>query len=492
MDSYLHGTRCGVATRLRVALMSGFIVALVGTATTRGAHAQQGGIIPDKELMITSLAVVDDASRTANSCDRTTAAPGSLPAWSFGRLMKDMSGSHDPSDFTLQWLRTWERGQAINGDVVDARASIEREIVQPWLARSGGRKLDLRKAPFRLLAIAYRPDLRDRTKGKAGEGRFIFGALDRKCRPLEFTVIFEYTLPAESCSQTLRWAARFHALGAIPFGERYNAALEAITEKFTAPRTSSRMPNGSLLSQLRTNEIALGSSWQLREFSLVSTGGRHGALLRPATVKQTPKASLNNSPALRNLINRNQRAILNEAFIVPPTMLGGASEANGEVWQADGILNNDARHKFALNTCSGCHSAETNVSFVHVEVRGAKMKSKLSPFLLGTTVIDPVSGVERSFSEMERRVSDYSVLLNTKCAGRSGPSAQGVSPQASVAAQFYCEAGQPNDPNGAYPAGEEGDRPAGPLESDGSVANPPEITLAGLDQGCVRAGRPLH
>lgn len=473
------------------ALIAAIAAALAASAAVSESVAQERGIIPDKELMITSLSVVEDASRTANSCDPSSAPVGTLPVWSFGRLMKDMSGSHDPSDFALLWLRTWKNAQTINGDVVRARASIEREVLEPWLARSGGKKLDLRKAPFRLLAIAFRPDLRDRTKGKAGEGRFIFGAIDRNCQPMQFTVIFEYTLPTASCSQTMRWAARFHALGDIPFGKQYNAGLEAITETFTAPRPALKRPNGSLLSQLRTNEISGGSPWQLREFSLVPEGGQHKALLRPATVKQTPKISVNKSDALRDFINNNQRAILNETFVVPASMLAGASVVTGEPWRARGVINNNARHKFALNTCAGCHATETGVLFVHVGVREAKTESMLSPFILGKTGRDPVSGEKRSFSELERRISDYSVLLNTQCRGRSGPGTQSISAQGNVAEQFYCDVSQPNNPNGDYPAGPTGEGTSFTL-SDRLVNNPPGITISGLEQGCIKAGGPLH
>ena len=483
------GRVSSISKRIIRAVISTIVVAIAGATGVSESVAQGGSIIPDKELMITNLSVVEDTTRTANSCDRSTGF--SLPVWSFGRLMKDMSGTNDPSDFVLQWLRTWKTAKTINGDIIRARATIEREVIAPWLARSGGKKLDLRKAPFRLLAITFRPDLRDRTKGKGGEGRFVFGVLDKNCRPMEFTVIFEYALPAASCGETLRWASQFHALKDIPFGRSYNGALEAITTTFTTPRPASGRPNGSFLGQLRTNEIALGSPWQLREFSLVAAGNNQKAVLQPVTVKQTPKMSLNNSVALRDLINKNQRAILNETFVIPASMLGGASDVNGVTWGARGVVNNDARHKLALNTCSGCHQTETGAPFVHVGVRNARQEAELSSFLLGGTVNDPVSDTERSFSEIERRVSDYSVLLNTKCEGLRGASAVRGAPENDGAQQFYCEADQPNNPNGSYPRLAAGER-ASFILGTASVNNPPAVTLSGLEQGCVKAGGPLH
>ncbi len=483
------GRGFSISKRMNRAVISTIMVASVGATGVCESVAQGEAIIPDKELMITNLSVVEDASRISNSCDPSTGL--ALPVWSFGRLMKDMSGTNDPSDFVLQWLRTWKKSQTINGDVIRARATIEKAVIAPWLARSGGKKLDLRKAPFRLLAITFRPDLRDRTKGKGGEGRFIFGVLDKDCKTMQFTVIFEFALPAASCGETLQWASQFHALKNIPFGPSYNGALEAITTTFTTQQPASGRPNGSFLSQLRTNEIALGSKWQLREFSLVAAGNKQKAALQPVTVKQTPKMSLNNSVALRDLINKNQKAILNETFVIPAPLLAGASDVTGAPWRARGVVNNNARHKFALNTCSGCHRTETVVDFVHIGSREAGQEAELSSYLLGETVNDPVSNTERSFSEIERRVSDYSVLLNTNCEGFSGASMVSGTPKNDGTQQFYCEADQPNNPNGSYPRLAAGER-ASFILGTASVNNPPTVTLSGLEQGCVKAGGPLH
>ncbi len=483
------GRGFSISKRKNRAVISTIMVASVGATGVCESVAQGEAIIPDKELMITNLSVVEDASRTANSCDPSTGL--ALPVWSFGRLMKDMSGTNDPSDFVLQWLRTWKKSQTINGDVIRARATIEKAVIAPWLARSGGKKLDLRKAPFRLLAITFRPDLRDRTKGKGGEGRFIFGVLDKDCKTMQFTVIFEFALPAASCGETLQWASQFHALKNIPFGPSYNGALEAITTTFTTQQPASGRPNGSFLSQLRTNELALDSEWQLREFSLVTAGNKKKAALQPVTVKKTPKMSLNNSEGLRNLINKNQKAILNETFVIPASLLAGASDVTGAPWRARGVVNNNARHKFALNTCSGCHRTETGVPFVHIGSREAGQEAELSSYLLGETVNDPVSNTERSFSEIERRVSDYSVLLNTNCEGFSGASMVSGTPKNDGTQQFYCEADQPNNPNGSYPRLAAGER-ASFILGTASVNNPPTVTLSGLEQGCVKAGGPLH
>ena len=75
-------------------------------------------------------------------------------------------------------------------------------------------------------------------------------------------------------------------------------------------------------------------------------------------------------------------------------------------WCAPGITNPEARHKFALNTCNGCHSSqETNTAFLMVFPRAPGQEARLSPFLTGTTTFDPVTG-PRVLNDLRRRNLD--------------------------------------------------------------------------------------
>ena len=76
---------------------------------------------------------------------------------------------------------------------------------------------------------------------------------------------------------------------------------------------------------------------------------------------------------------------------------------NIDFWNAPGINNPEARHKFSLNTCNGCHGGETQTGFLQVQPRGLGQESSLSGFLLGETVIDPVTGNPRQLNELKRR-----------------------------------------------------------------------------------------
>ncbi len=76
---------------------------------------------------------------------------------------------------------------------------------------------------------------------------------------------------------------------------------------------------------------------------------------------------------------------------------------NIDFWNAPGINNPEARHKFSLNTCNGCHGAETQTIFLQISPRAQGQVSQLSAFLTGETVSDPVNGQQRRLSELFRR-----------------------------------------------------------------------------------------
>jgi hypothetical protein len=321
-------------------------------------------IKPTHELMVTHLKVVEDPVRTA---------PGG--AWHFGTLMARMAGGKDPGQFALRWLRAWEVDQAVNGDLSPARKAMKQAVTDRWLAASGGKSLDLAKAPFRLLAIVNRLDLR--TGADAGEGRLVYGVLDEVGNPLPFTVILEYGVPLARAGSVEGWANRWHALAGLPLGSpAYNAALQGITDAFTAANANPGRPNGSALNQLRTNEIAIGSSWELREFQVSAKTG----FLAQVTVKQSPKESLNGSPALVAFLNANAAAVRAGKHVVPAQLLGSRSSTEVGTWQAPGVAE-PVRKAFAVATCIGCHQSETSTSFLHVETRRAGEASSLSRFV---------------------------------------------------------------------------------------------------------------
>lgn len=307
----------------------------------------------DRSLLITHLGVVEDPMRIA-------AASAVAGAWTFRHLIEQMAGNQDPAEFTLRWLESWERDQTINGHSAPARPNIRPLVIDPWLQASGGQRLDLRKAPFKLLAIVSRIDLREHERREvknAGEGRFIFGVLDQNGLPLPpvagtvpggFTVIFEYELPAKTMDALRHWAEDWSGLSRFAPGSKdYNATLEAMTRRFTDAGAAPDQPNGSALAQIRTNEVALNLPWELREFVIDAATG----LPRPHTVAFTPDTyALNGTETLAALINANERPLLDATFELAPSWFGAASAA-GPFQLAEFA---DADHRsFTINPLAG-------------------------------------------------------------------------------------------------------------------------------------------
>ncbi|MEW6644381.1 MAG: hypothetical protein AB1586_28030 [Pseudomonadota bacterium] len=382
---------------------------LIAAAMPR-AHAEDCGFRtpPDiaigKELMITDLSVVNDAR-----------AGGPDGAWSFARVMTALADDGKAGDLVKAWLQTWDRSDAVNGFPLPARPAVRDKLVRPWMALDGATAAEawtpnLAHAPFRLLAIVYRPDLGivtpDNAITNAGEARLVFSALDLdagpdldRAPPLPFTLIVEYPLPAGDREAVKAWAERWHGLGRLPFGAAYNAALQAITDAFDGPSARATV-------RLRTND-GLAQPWQLREFHRDGGTGR----LVDAAVSNTPHLSLiDTSDALSAFINDNR------GIDLPPRFLGGNADVPGPDfrWPAMGIANNVLRHNFAMLTCNGCHAAETGrkaaeaaptrAGFRHIGGRMKEVEATLSDFLTGNpaVVTDP-TGKLQTFCDLKMR-----------------------------------------------------------------------------------------
>jgi hypothetical protein len=388
---------------------------------------------PARELFVTDVSVVDDCYRTTwtGSCPAPV-PPATRGAWTFGGVIPGVFGTNDRatlSNLVTSWFSFWMTDQVINGDTARARPFTMSDIVDPWLAASGGSTLDMTKAPFRLTAIVARLDLRQNAAHggveTAGEGRFIFNLLDSQGRPTAFNVILEFGLDAATCADVLNWAQIYHALGSLPFGPNFNAALETITDHFTAINASPGKPNGSAINQVRTNEIFLADSeWEQREFHLAASGSPRP--LSETTVALSPRQLLDHQQVIANFINSNTTAILANNYAVPLSF-GGASflgaagdELRSVSWDGptpacSKISNKSARSVFSLGTCGGCHSGETGTPFVHVDLRQPGAPAPLSTFLTGKSFTDSC-GVVHSYNDLNRRRVDLCQLLGKTCA----------------------------------------------------------------------------
>jgi hypothetical protein len=418
------------------------------TLSTVESLSQPHAVVTNKELVISDPSVIATPVQTtfdpAHPSGKTKHG-----AWSFGRLVHNMLPAADrdnpmaASQLVLDWLATWESPQAPNPAVSPAktRSTIRLQITNPWKAASGCVDpanpatdatcvLDMTQAPFRLMAIFYRPDLRivagdDRSIG--GEGRFVFQVvgptlavnpvtaaievMDATPVPQKFTVIFEYSLPVFDDGQIITWAEKWHQLGTKPFGNAFNAHLLSLTNGFAGPDQDPRRPNGNALNQLRTNEVSLMGArfpqagwnagrqiWELREFHLTTTAlAPHTMNLEPARDFDVSKPTFlepegTRSAELATFLSANSAAVLVSRHALPASMLANASLVGSAPYGAWGKTQNpnpptipsqgvahalgsvaiNVRDAFAINTCAGCHRHETDTRhFMHVTFVGA-------------------------------------------------------------------------------------------------------------------------
>jgi hypothetical protein len=391
-------------------------------------------------LLITHLKVVDHPLYTIEPC---TAIPSdaNTKVWSLPYLLtKEAARYGIPSTtYVADWLDAWNTSSTVNGETVPVKGA--PRVIAEWPKDAGGKYL-IEKAPFRLLAIVSRLDLRKfRPEGEpmGGEVRFVFGTTETTLcprRPGEQTIILEYSPGKTDENAVLDWAKRWYALGNLDReSDTYVSELKKLTDE--------TLQLGRL-ERVRANEVALGETfttgWFLTEF--VPSAG--GALVR-STVKQTPRESLRRgSPRLSGFIATNVRN-LETVFQVPQkgymynagtgyrvtdTFTDGALFRGGSAistkvapskfWNSTRRTDIDpytwslARHRFSLGTCNGCHGGEGGLAGIfHIQPREVGFQAVLSPFLSGGSVAtDPVDGTQRPYNEMLRRQEDLHWLAN--------------------------------------------------------------------------------
>lgn len=374
------------------------------------------------ELMITEPSVVADPVRVGGEGVASDPRTG---AWSLRHLLEEMASTPaDAPAMMEQVLRSLTVPQVINGFTVPARRGAIDEL-NSWPRTPDG-QLDLARAPVRLTAIVNRIDLRDLDRGSGGVVSFIFTLLENGF-PIDANLMFEYDLPAASEDDVVAWAQAFHALGALSFSEAYSAALQAITDRVVRRGARPDGVNGSALRAVRSNEDAFGGFGSgvsdMRQFALSPVTGR----LAPVALDLTPDQSFNGSAALAGFITANRDAILAGTLTVPDRLGGqpfraGVADNTSPIWNAPGI-DGEARRGFALDTCGGCHAFdETFTFFHHVQAtEDGTTPARLSPFLRGVTVPDPVTGEPRTFNDLFRRKQDLEAIVCPPAASAAAP-----------------------------------------------------------------------
>lgn len=300
-------------------------------------------------------------------------------AWSFRARMEDLAGASDAPEMTRAWLDSWKTVTSVGADYapVTPRPGVDGALVTPWLAKSGSPRLSMPLAPFRLIAIVNRPDLREEVDGCSGEHlgelRFVYTAEDPATnKAIPMTVIVEVPYPP---TRTARgWIDAWHALGQMPFGADYNDALAAITTEALA---SSKRETW----RVRTNEIAFveesnktapstaKASWEMRELRFDVATNR----LVFTPLQSTPRIDLDNSRSLDVWANENTSSILNGTYVLPGGLQAGAAPIPQAFFQWSRQSTSMApavRDALGMSTCNGCHggerAAETALPFQHI------------------------------------------------------------------------------------------------------------------------------
>jgi hypothetical protein len=308
-------------------------------------------------------------------------------SWHIGEVVRQLLGGN-PSpgqveSFFRNWVQNWQVETRFgSGDSARARPDFAL-VLNEWREASEARGvegLDLAIAPFRLIGITNRLDLRNPlVNGDAGEARLTFALLERATdRPQDaavaarpFTLIFEYKISVGSDSEINRWAKLWHELGSVPCSasscEAFASRLAQITRMFTHRNQGGFVQ--ARLGQARTNEIAFGDPWELREFNLMPAQGGATARLIMVDVKKTPKISVNGSSELSRFVSRlSLDDLVRNNYEIPANMQGAKAQvaANGPQWLVPGDAQKS--RAFSLNTCNGCHSSDQNVidGFYHI------------------------------------------------------------------------------------------------------------------------------
>jgi len=344
-------------------------------------------------------------------------------SWHIGELVKQLLGGNPtPAQveaFFRNWVQNWQvETRFASGDIAGARPDFATVLTE-WKQASEARGiegLDLRIAPFRLIGITNRLDLRNPlVAGDAGEARLVFALLDRSTdRPHDssvsarpFTLIFEYKINVSNDSDIRRWAKLWHELGAQPCStsscDAYVSRLAQITRMFTHRDQGGFVQ--ARLNQARTNEIAFGNPWELREFNLQPALGSANARLIQVDVKKTPKVSVNSSTELSRFVSGiSLDNLIKNNYEIPANLRGAKAQVTGNApqWTVGGDA--EKARVFNVNTCNGCHSSDQNVidGFYHISPFQPMGQAAMSEHL--------------KTDDMPRRVTNLgSFLLDPSC-----------------------------------------------------------------------------
>lgn len=342
-------------------------------------------------------------------------------AWSFSHIMRTLASraGANVSDTEFprwldRWFSQWSTQQTVGLRTIPADAEFTQTILAPWRARSTAGTLNPKFAPLRLLAIVNRLDLRESfplggatgTKPfSAGRLHFVYGFVTQEGGQLEGRLIIEIGVHKEP--ETLReWAGKWVALkDAWP--ANYIGQLKALTDDV--------LNTSGQLASVRTNEkLGDGALWEMRQFEMGQVSNSVGEM-KSMLLSQTPdKTSL---AGIRRLAESHDDLINNGTYRIENDFLAAFIRPDSSYW--DLPVNPRPRRILAINTCNGCHGAETKTNdhiFSHFSHRDTNSPASMSAFMSGIkSVPDPAHPADPTlqfdFDESGRRKADLALLV---------------------------------------------------------------------------------
>ena len=334
-------------------------------------------------LMITDSGVLDDpryaydVSRTGNS-----GTPGNV--WAFPSLFAlYLPKSVRPAaDRVLnQWLTSLSDPASPNFIGVQT----VRLLKSSWARFSlPSPSPVLTEAPFRLLAIVYRPDLAKLQTGNMicdDEVRFEFGGMNAFGSPDDGMLsIFEIVMP---CQTYAAYHERLLGWDALARQELSSAEYRAALARLTgfALRTASK-----IRLRLNVRKSRNDLPWLMKEYRWQDELGAIAAI----PLERNIAVSVFGHADLFNFVNANLPAIRANDYFIPE--ISSLISIEGRMRKdREPVLclsdkwppTEELRVVLSRNNCAGCHTTETGTEFVHISNRAWGSESTLSKFLTG-------------------------------------------------------------------------------------------------------------
>ncbi|MEO8660471.1 MAG: hypothetical protein ABI693_18525 [Bryobacteraceae bacterium] len=278
----------------------------------------------------------------------------------------------------------WELAGAKNFDAATAEWKLPdvplNIIVNGWPACPDGHEC-LDRAPFRLLAIAFRPDLAEFRCGAATEGsdacgaeiHFEFGQIDAAGAPVKAAAIAEFAVPRQSKAEFQAMLRDWTGLAAI---DNSAALAKAVAEKWARYQPSFSIGRVRLSANLL-------SVWIMQQYSFDNAGRLVVAAALPGEIDplkwnggDPKKCQL--TPDATTFMKTYTGGVVPNQFLRQAAMAGVRTPI-----EVGAGYSRDVRFGLAQNTCSGCHFQETGTFVVHIKGRRRGEKSALSAFLTG-------------------------------------------------------------------------------------------------------------